>query len=152
MRHACCFIIFSQYLSLSVLVKYYYCIFTQLSTLTRFLKIPNVAKIGGSLLKLGKTTIIKILILNISTQVLKSFPECLQADICLHLNRNLLNNCPAFQKASTGTANSQHCCCCFILLRWSGFTHPFGYSIVCSLGFDNNFLPCATWRRWCIFK
>ncbi|XP_045199121.2 potassium voltage-gated channel subfamily H member 7-like [Mercenaria mercenaria] len=34
--------------------------------------------------------------------VLKSFPECLQADICLHLNRNLLNNCPAFQKASTG--------------------------------------------------
>ncbi|XP_060563287.1 potassium voltage-gated channel subfamily H member 7-like [Ruditapes philippinarum] len=34
--------------------------------------------------------------------VLKSFPECLQADICLHLNRNLLNNCPAFLKASTG--------------------------------------------------
>ncbi|KAL4218255.1 Potassium voltage-gated channel subfamily H member 7 [Mactra antiquata] len=34
--------------------------------------------------------------------VLKSFPECLQADICLHLNRNLLSNCPAFQKASTG--------------------------------------------------
>ncbi|WAR17132.1 KCNH7-like protein, partial [Mya arenaria] len=30
------------------------------------------------------------------------FPECLQADICLHLNRNLLSNCPAFQKASTG--------------------------------------------------
>ncbi|XP_052282896.1 potassium voltage-gated channel subfamily H member 7-like isoform X2 [Dreissena polymorpha] len=34
--------------------------------------------------------------------VLKSFPECLQADICLHLNRNLLNNCPAFQRASAG--------------------------------------------------
>ncbi|XP_055959175.1 potassium voltage-gated channel subfamily H member 7 [Patella vulgata] len=31
-------------------------------------------------------------------QVLKSFPECLQADICLHLNRNLLNNCPAFKE------------------------------------------------------
>ena len=30
-------------------------------------------------------------------QVLKSFPECLQADICLHLNRNLLSNCPAFK-------------------------------------------------------
>lgn len=29
-------------------------------------------------------------------QVLKGFPECLQADICLHLNRNLLKNCPAF--------------------------------------------------------
>ncbi|KAF4525067.1 hypothetical protein B566_EDAN001981 [Ephemera danica] len=27
--------------------------------------------------------------------VLKGFPECLQADICLHLNRNLLNNCSA---------------------------------------------------------
>ncbi|ESO87949.1 hypothetical protein LOTGIDRAFT_126829 [Lottia gigantea] len=33
-------------------------------------------------------------------QVLKSFPECLQADICLHLNRNLLNNCPAFKGKS----------------------------------------------------
>ncbi|KRX88195.1 Potassium voltage-gated channel subfamily H member 7 [Trichinella pseudospiralis] len=29
--------------------------------------------------------------------VLKQFPECLQADICLHLNRLLLNNCPAFR-------------------------------------------------------
>ncbi|KAK7101352.1 hypothetical protein V1264_024143 [Littorina saxatilis] len=34
--------------------------------------------------------------------VLKSFPECLQADICLHLNRNLLNTCPAFKGASPG--------------------------------------------------
>ncbi|KAL1430067.1 hypothetical protein MTO96_015547 [Rhipicephalus appendiculatus] len=34
--------------------------------------------------------------------VLKGFPECLQADICLHLNRNLLNNCPAFRGASPG--------------------------------------------------
>ncbi|KAK2158309.1 hypothetical protein LSH36_173g06019 [Paralvinella palmiformis] len=34
--------------------------------------------------------------------VLKSFPDCLQADICLHLNRNLLNNCPAFKGASPG--------------------------------------------------
>lgn len=32
--------------------------------------------------------------------VLKGFPECLQADICLHLNRNLLNNCRAFEGAS----------------------------------------------------
>jgi len=31
------------------------------------------------------------------TQVLKGFPECLQADICLHLNRNLLQNCLAFK-------------------------------------------------------
>ncbi|XP_062331405.1 potassium voltage-gated channel subfamily H member 6 [Osmerus eperlanus] len=29
--------------------------------------------------------------------VLKGFPECLQADICLHLNRSLLQNCKAFQ-------------------------------------------------------
>ena len=29
--------------------------------------------------------------------VLKSFPESLQADICLHLNRQLLSRCPAFQ-------------------------------------------------------
>ncbi|CAB0036818.1 unnamed protein product, partial [Trichogramma brassicae] len=34
--------------------------------------------------------------------VLKGFPECLQADICLHLNRNLLNNCHAFDGASPG--------------------------------------------------
>ncbi|XP_055631731.1 potassium voltage-gated channel subfamily H member 6 isoform X3 [Toxorhynchites rutilus septentrionalis] len=34
--------------------------------------------------------------------VLKGFPECLQADICLHLNRNLLNNCSAFEAASPG--------------------------------------------------
>ncbi|PAA78002.1 hypothetical protein BOX15_Mlig029388g1 [Macrostomum lignano] len=34
--------------------------------------------------------------------VLKGFPECLQADICLHLNRNLLRNCPAFKEASPG--------------------------------------------------
>lgn len=35
-------------------------------------------------------------------QVLKGFPDCLQADICLHLNRNLLNNCSAFKGASPG--------------------------------------------------
>ncbi|XP_046479285.1 voltage-gated inwardly rectifying potassium channel KCNH2 isoform X3 [Neodiprion pinetum] len=34
--------------------------------------------------------------------VLKGFPECLQADICLHLNRNLLSNCTAFEGASQG--------------------------------------------------
>ena len=34
--------------------------------------------------------------------VLKGFPDCLQADICVHLNRNLLNNCPAFEGASSG--------------------------------------------------
>uniref|UniRef100_A0A915MYK2 Cyclic nucleotide-binding domain-containing protein n=1 Tax=Meloidogyne javanica TaxID=6303 RepID=A0A915MYK2_MELJA len=30
------------------------------------------------------------------------FPDCLQADICLHLNKNLLNNCAAFSKCSPG--------------------------------------------------
>ncbi|XP_031427082.1 potassium voltage-gated channel subfamily H member 6a isoform X2 [Clupea harengus] len=34
--------------------------------------------------------------------VLKGFPECLQADICLHLNRSLLQNCHAFRGASKG--------------------------------------------------
>lgn len=34
--------------------------------------------------------------------VLKGFPECLQADICLHLNRNLLTSCSAFDGASPG--------------------------------------------------
>ncbi|XP_043215608.1 potassium voltage-gated channel subfamily H member 7-like isoform X2 [Amphibalanus amphitrite] len=34
--------------------------------------------------------------------VLKGFPECLQADICLHLNRTLLEACKAFQGASPG--------------------------------------------------
>lgn len=36
------------------------------------------------------------------SSVLKGFPECLQADICLHLNRNLLNNAAAFKNASQG--------------------------------------------------
>lgn len=35
-------------------------------------------------------------------QVLKGFPECLQADICLHLHRALLQHCPAFHGASKG--------------------------------------------------
>ncbi|XP_061579565.1 potassium voltage-gated channel subfamily H member 7-like [Cololabis saira] len=34
--------------------------------------------------------------------VLRGFPECLQADICLHLNRNLLHNCKAFEGATKG--------------------------------------------------
>ncbi|XP_022236660.1 potassium voltage-gated channel unc-103-like, partial [Limulus polyphemus] len=34
--------------------------------------------------------------------VLKGFPECLQADICLHLNRNLLENTSAFKGAPPG--------------------------------------------------
>ncbi|UJR33062.1 hypothetical protein I4U23_020521 [Adineta vaga] len=34
--------------------------------------------------------------------VLKGFPECLQADICLHLNSQLLKNCLAFKDASEG--------------------------------------------------
>ncbi|XP_067869029.1 potassium voltage-gated channel subfamily H member 6a [Heterodontus francisci] len=34
--------------------------------------------------------------------VLKGFPECLQADICLHLNRSLLQNCKVFRGASPG--------------------------------------------------
>jgi len=35
--------------------------------------------------------------------VLKGFPECLQADICLHLNSQLLKNCPAFKGLQTKT-------------------------------------------------
>ncbi|CAF3400709.1 unnamed protein product [Rotaria socialis] len=35
--------------------------------------------------------------------VLKTFPECIQADICLHLNRELLNNCAVFEDASEVT-------------------------------------------------
>ncbi|NWR38576.1 KCNH2 protein, partial [Tachuris rubrigastra] len=34
--------------------------------------------------------------------VLKGFPECLQADICLHLNRSLLQNCAPFRGATKG--------------------------------------------------
>uniref|UniRef100_A0A668AV99 Voltage-gated inwardly rectifying potassium channel KCNH2 n=1 Tax=Myripristis murdjan TaxID=586833 RepID=A0A668AV99_9TELE len=34
--------------------------------------------------------------------VLKGFPECLQADICLHLNRTLLQNCKAFKGSTKG--------------------------------------------------
>ncbi|XP_048113626.1 potassium voltage-gated channel subfamily H member 2a isoform X2 [Alosa alosa] len=34
--------------------------------------------------------------------VLKGFPECLQADICLHLNRTLLQSCKAFKGSTQG--------------------------------------------------
>ncbi|XP_062384607.1 potassium voltage-gated channel subfamily H member 7 [Sardina pilchardus] len=34
--------------------------------------------------------------------VLKGFPECLQADICLHLNQTLLQDCKAFRGATKG--------------------------------------------------
>ncbi|KAA0715445.1 Potassium voltage-gated channel subfamily H member 7 [Triplophysa tibetana] len=34
--------------------------------------------------------------------VLKGFPECLQADICLHLNQSLLEGCKAFRGATKG--------------------------------------------------
>ncbi|XP_075436595.1 voltage-gated inwardly rectifying potassium channel KCNH2-like isoform X3 [Ascaphus truei] len=34
--------------------------------------------------------------------VLKGFPDCLQADICLHLNRSLLQNCKPFKGATKG--------------------------------------------------
>lgn len=37
-----------------------------------------------------------------SLQVLKHFPECLQADICLHLNSSLLHSYPAFTSAPHG--------------------------------------------------
>ena len=37
-----------------------------------------------------------------SSQVLKHFPECLQADICLHLNASLLQSYPAFTSAPLG--------------------------------------------------
>ncbi|XP_055007381.1 LOW QUALITY PROTEIN: potassium voltage-gated channel subfamily H member 2-like [Boleophthalmus pectinirostris] len=38
--------------------------------------------------------------------VLKGFPECLQADICLHLNRTLLENCKAFKGSTKGCLRS----------------------------------------------
>lgn len=41
--------------------------------------------------------------------VLKGFPECLQADICLHLNRNLLSSCAAFDGASPGCLRYKFC-------------------------------------------
>ena len=40
--------------------------------------------------------------LELILKVLKGFPECLQADICLHLNRKLMENCPVLMKATPG--------------------------------------------------
>lgn len=40
--------------------------------------------------------------IDMNTEVLKGFPECLQADICLHLNKSLLQDCKAFQGATKG--------------------------------------------------
>ena len=39
---------------------------------------------------------------DLTLQVLKHFPECLQADICLHLNSSLLQSYPAFTSAPHG--------------------------------------------------
>jgi len=39
--------------------------------------------------------------------ILKTFPECIQADICLHLNRELLNNSPVFQDATEGKTKNK---------------------------------------------
>ncbi|XP_036814770.1 potassium voltage-gated channel subfamily H member 7 isoform X7 [Oncorhynchus mykiss] len=40
--------------------------------------------------------------IDMNTEVLKGFPECLQADICLHLNQALLESCKAFHGATKG--------------------------------------------------
>ncbi|XP_060786103.1 potassium voltage-gated channel subfamily H member 7-like [Neoarius graeffei] len=40
--------------------------------------------------------------IDMNMEVLKGFPECLQADICLHLNRSLLEDCKAFHGATKG--------------------------------------------------
>ncbi|XP_050975687.1 potassium voltage-gated channel subfamily H member 7-like [Labeo rohita] len=40
--------------------------------------------------------------IDMNMEVLKGFPECLQADICLHLNRSLLEGCKAFRGATQG--------------------------------------------------
>jgi len=45
--------------------------------------------------------------------ILKIFPECIQADICLHLNRELLNNCPVFEDASEGTSEIMNHFCLY---------------------------------------
>lgn len=50
--------------------------------------------------------------------VLKGFPECLQADICLHLNRNLLNTCSAFEGASPGCLRWDGRLCSINMRRW----------------------------------
>ncbi|XP_035267249.1 potassium voltage-gated channel subfamily H member 7-like isoform X3 [Anguilla anguilla] len=40
--------------------------------------------------------------IDMNMEVLKGFPECLQADICLHLNKTLLQQCKAFHGATKG--------------------------------------------------
>ncbi|XP_048050637.1 potassium voltage-gated channel subfamily H member 7-like [Megalobrama amblycephala] len=40
--------------------------------------------------------------IDLNMEVLKGFPECLQADICLHLNDSLLQGCKAFKGATQG--------------------------------------------------
>jgi hypothetical protein len=55
--------------------------------------------------------------------VLKSFPESLQADICLHLNRQLLNKCPEFQDANTG-------CLRMLALQFNSTHVPHGDTLI----------------------
>lgn len=48
------------------------------------------------------STLLPVVPFAATPQVLKGFPECLQADICLHLNRTLLQNCKAFKGSTKG--------------------------------------------------
>lgn len=56
-------------------------------------------------------------------QVLKGFPESLQADICLHLNRSLLQNCKAFRGGSQA-------CLRALALRFKAIHAPPGDTLI----------------------
>ena len=47
--------------------------------------------------------------------ILKTFSEYIQVDICLHLNRELFKNCSVFEDASVG----RYCSKCFFLLTYA---------------------------------
>ena len=49
------------------------------------------------------------------SSMLKTFPECIQADICLHLNGELLKNCSVSEDASEGRYYYR----CFFLLIYA---------------------------------
>lgn len=56
-------------------------------------------------------------------QILRGFPESLQADICLHLNRQLFNTCIAFKDADIG-------CLRILALKFNSIHIPPGDTLI----------------------
>ena len=72
--------------------------------------------------------------------ILKTFSEYIQADICLHLNRELLKNCSVFEDASVG----RYCSKCFFFLMYANKFDIFSLVTCSSFSISFQVNSCAT--------